>query len=47
MNVMRLGGVVTLGVLGSFLTIMWARERRRKKQQRGVASSAGGASPNN
>jgi protein SCO1/2 len=33
MNVMRLGGVVTLGVLGSFLTIMWARERRRSKKR--------------
>lgn len=32
MNVMRLGGVVTLAALGSFLTIMWARERRRRKQ---------------
>jgi protein SCO1/2 len=31
MNVMRLGGVVTLGVLGTFLTIMWARERVRRK----------------
>jgi protein SCO1/2 len=31
MNVMRLGGVVTLVTLGSFLTIMWARERRRRK----------------
>jgi protein SCO1/2 len=30
-NVMRLGGVVTLVALGSFLTIMWARERRKKK----------------
>jgi protein SCO1/2 len=33
MNVMRLGGVVTLAALGSFLTIMWARERRRAKKQ--------------
>jgi protein SCO1/2 len=33
MNVMRLGGVVTLGALGSFLTIMWARERRRNKKR--------------
>ncbi len=33
MNVMRLGGVVTLAALGSFLTIMWARERRRRKQE--------------
>jgi protein SCO1/2 len=32
MKVMRLGGVVTLGALGSFLTIMWARERRRSKK---------------
>lgn len=32
MNVMRLGGVLTLGALGSFLTIMWARERRRRKE---------------
>jgi len=31
MNVMRLGGVVTLGTLGTFLTIMWARERVRRK----------------
>ena len=31
MNVMRLGGVVTLGALGTFLTIMWARERGRRK----------------
>ncbi len=31
MNVMRLGGVATLGVLGTFLAIMWARERRRRK----------------
>jgi protein SCO1 len=31
MNVMRLGGVATLGVLGTFLTIMWARERGRRK----------------
>jgi protein SCO1/2 len=30
-NVMRLGGVVTLVALGSFLTIMWARERRRRR----------------
>jgi protein SCO1/2 len=33
MNVMRLGGVVTLAALGSFLTIMWARERRRARKQ--------------
>jgi protein SCO1 len=33
MNVMRLGGVVTLAALGSFLAIMWARERRKRKQE--------------
>jgi protein SCO1/2 len=31
MNVMRLGGVVTIAGLGGFLTIMWARERRKRK----------------
>jgi protein SCO1/2 len=31
MNVMRLGGVVTIAGLGGFLTIMWARERRLRK----------------
>jgi protein SCO1 len=31
MNVMRLGGVVTLGALGTFLTVMWARERVRRR----------------
>jgi protein SCO1/2 len=33
MNVMRLGGAVTLVGLGGFLTIMWARERRRRRQE--------------
>ena len=32
MNVMRLGGAVTLAVFGTFLAIMWARERRRKRR---------------
>jgi protein SCO1/2 len=32
MNVMRLGGVVTIALLGGFLAVMWARERRRRKQ---------------
>ncbi len=31
MNVMRLGGVVTLVLIGGFLTIMWARERRHRR----------------
>ena len=30
MNVMRLGGAVTMVVLGSFLAVMWVRERRRR-----------------
>jgi protein SCO1/2 len=31
MNVMRLGGAVTVALLGGFLAIMWTRERRRRK----------------
>jgi protein SCO1/2 len=31
MNVMRLGGGVTLVLLGTFLTIMWASERRKRR----------------
>lgn len=30
MRVMRLGGALTLLVFGSFLTVMWQRERRRR-----------------
>ena len=32
MNVMRLGGAVTVLAIGSLLAIMWARERRRRKR---------------
>jgi protein SCO1/2 len=40
MRVMRLGGVATLLTLGSFLTLMWVRERRsRKKAARPLGSS--------
>ena len=39
MNVMRLGGAVTVVLLGGFLTIMWARERRKRRIQ--GARSAG------
>jgi protein SCO1/2 len=35
MNVMRLGGAVTLVVLGGFLGLLWARERRRRASARG------------
>jgi protein SCO1/2 len=31
MNVMRLGGAVTVALIGGFLAVMWARERRRRK----------------
>ncbi len=31
MNVMRLGGAVTAVLIGGFLTIMWARERRARR----------------
>jgi len=45
MNVMRLGGGVSLVLLGGFLTVMWARERRRRKSAtaRALAGSAGPA----
>lgn len=39
MNVMRLGGAVTLGLLGTFLTIMWARERRKKRRAAAAAAT--------
>jgi protein SCO1/2 len=31
MNVMRLGGVVTLVLIGGLLAVMWARERRKRR----------------
>jgi protein SCO1/2 len=40
MNVMRLGGAVTLAGIGGFLTIMWARERRKKREMQRLAASA-------
>jgi protein SCO1/2 len=33
MNLMRLGGVATIAVLGGLLGLAWAHERRRKRQQ--------------
>jgi protein SCO1/2 len=41
MNVMRLGGAVTLAIFGSFLAIMWLRERQKKRR----AAAAGSADP--
>jgi protein SCO1 len=43
MNVMRLGGAVTLLLIGGFLTIMWARERRKRKDRiaASLATTAG------
>jgi protein SCO1/2 len=32
MNIMRLGGVVTMAVLGGLLFTLWRRERRRKNK---------------
>jgi protein SCO1/2 len=42
-NVMRLGGAVTLLLIGGLLTIMWVRERRRRKERiaAGLATTAG------
>ena len=39
MNVMRLGGAVTLVGMGSLFTIMWARGRRRRKQRQAAQTS--------
>ena len=33
MNVMRLGGVVTMALLGGFFALMWLREKQRKEKQ--------------
>jgi hypothetical protein len=33
MNVMRLGGVVTILALGSFLLVMWRREHAVRRQR--------------
>ena len=40
MNVMRLGGAVTLVLLGGLLAIMWLRERRKTRRDRATAASA-------
>jgi protein SCO1/2 len=46
MNVMRLGGAVTLFVLGGFLATMWVRERRRRNRPAPTpASRTAGAHP--
>jgi protein SCO1/2 len=47
MNVMRLGGAVTLVGMGAFFTIMWARGRRKRNRERLAASapSTAGAHP--
>jgi len=34
MNVMRLGGAITLVLLGGLLLVMWARERRKRRKTR-------------
>jgi protein SCO1/2 len=43
-NVMRLGGVATLVVFGTFLAIMWTRERY-KKRRASLSASAGPTAP--
>jgi protein SCO1/2 len=40
MNVMRLGGVVTLAVFGTFLAIMWTRDRLKRKKAKAAAADA-------
>jgi protein SCO1 len=45
MNVMRLGGAVTVVLMGGFLALMWARERRRRRERtRPVPPTAGAIS---
>lgn len=39
MNVMRLGGAVTLVLLGGLLIVMWARERRKRRKARLAAAA--------
>jgi protein SCO1/2 len=45
MNVMRLGGVVTLFGMGALFTILWARERRRRKSSQAEPSQVGAPLP--
>jgi protein SCO1 len=47
MNVMRLGGGVTLTLFGAFFTMMWVRARRKRKQRLASpqAPSTAGAHP--
>lgn len=47
MNVMRLGGGVTLALFGGFFTLMWVRERRKRKERVNSqqATSTAGAHP--
>ncbi|MEQ8885071.1 MAG: SCO family protein, partial [Balneola sp.] len=33
MNIMKIGGLATLIILGIFLTLFWVRERRKKQSQ--------------
>ncbi len=40
LNVMRVGGAVTLFILGSFLAMMWLRERHRRRARAAVAANA-------
>jgi protein SCO1/2 len=40
MNVMRLGGGVTLVLLGSLLAVMWLRERRKRRLDRAAPPAA-------
>jgi protein SCO1/2 len=38
-NLMKLGGVLTVFVLGGFLTVLWRRERKRNSLPNGVATA--------
>jgi protein SCO1/2 len=40
-NVMRLGGVVTVAILGGLLALLWKRERRKRSARRAAVSMPG------
>jgi protein SCO1/2 len=45
MNVMRLGGAVTMVALGSFLAVMWVRERRRRDRTSPLVAASFAGTP--
>ena len=44
-NVMKVGGVITMIVLGSFLGLMWSREKKRRRAELATAKVLSGPVP--